>query len=115
MDIEKRKEKMRQYRREHYYRNKQQYFDRNKRRRIELKEWLWEIKKNSKCEKCEFNHPAALDWHHKNPDEKSFEISQGYRVVGSKKRILEEMQRCQVLCANCHRIFHYKERNRAVI
>ena len=49
--------------------------------------------------------PAALDFHHINPEEKSFLISEQIRM-GGKDRILREIMKCVVVCANCHRIIH---------
>ncbi len=77
------------------------------------KRWLkfQEFKKslNLSCAKCGFKeHTCALDFHHKNPDEKDFPIDAGY----SMKKILAEIAKCIVLCANCHRIEHFEIRER---
>ena len=52
-----------------------------------------------------------LDFHHLNPSEKETTIarmtSNRYRI----NRVLDEIQKCIVLCSNCHREFHYFEEN----
>lgn len=69
--------------------------------------WYILFKQTLKCSNCPENHPACLEFHHKNPKEKSFNISS---MIGrlSKKKILEEVKKCIVLCSNCHRKLHYK-------
>lgn len=68
------------------------------------------FKRTLKCTKCEQNHPAALDFHHVNPNEKENLVS---KLVseGCFSAAMEEVQKCIVLCANCHRIHHYKEKS----
>lgn len=57
------------------------------------------------CAKCGENRYYVLDFHHVEPSEKEFTISQV--KIGSKERILNEIDKCIVLCANCHRAFHH--------
>ena len=63
----------------------------------------------TECIKCGEKRPHVLDFHHINPKEKSFTIGQLKR--GSKETILNEINKCICLCANCHRDFHYLEKN----
>ena len=54
---------------------------------------------------CGYNQcAAALDFHHVNPDEKSFSVSRS--VTLSISRIRQEIAKCCVLCSNHHREFH---------
>lgn len=98
-------------RRDWYYRNREQEIskalERNKQRRDKRREWFKEFKSTLKCEKCGENHPAVLDFHHLNPSEKDFSVSRSSDM--SKKRVLEEIQKCMVLCSNCHRKLHWEE------
>ena len=49
----------------------------------------------------------ALEFHHIDPSEKDFGISsKGY--TRSWERVKEEIDRCVLLCANCHREVHFK-------
>lgn len=63
------------------------------------------------CQKCGYSKCIeSLDFHHKNPNEKEYTISQMIRQHKSQLDIEEEMKKCIILCANCHREFHYLER-----
>lgn len=54
-------------------------------------------------------HPAAFDFHHIDPDEKSFNISGGNLANKSLKKVLAEVSKCLLLCSNCHRKLHAME------
>jgi hypothetical protein len=77
-------------------------------RKKKIKNWLEEYKKNLKCFSCGESHPATLDFHHKNKHEKEKSIC--YLVVNgySVNKIINELNKCEVLCANCHRKLHHK-------
>lgn len=61
--------------------------------------------KSQGCSRCGYNeHPAALDCHHVR--DKKFSL--GSRLSrATKQQITEELEKCIVLCSNCHRIEHY--------
>lgn len=50
----------------------------------------------------------VYDFHHRDPNEK--EINGNMLVRYSWERAKEELDKCDLLCANCHRTRHYKER-----
>ena len=73
------------------------------------KEFVSKIKSQLKCQKCGENKEYMLDFHHLDPSEKETTIA---RMTSNKYRIdrvLDEIQKCIVLCSNCHREFHYLE------
>lgn len=61
------------------------------------------------CSKCDQKHPAALCFHHVDPSVKSFNVDS--RVFGNTKweKIEKELDKCVLLCLNCHQILHYNE------
>lgn len=61
--------------------------------------------KKTICEKCGDTRCYILDFHHKDPNEKDFTIGAFKR--GDLDKIQKEIDKCVVLCANCHREFHY--------
>ena len=70
--------------------------------------WFREFKKTLKCERCPESHPGALDFHHLDPTVKDSTIKDLVRT-GTRQQILDEIGKCQVLCANCHRKLHWME------
>jgi len=61
------------------------------------------------CERCGFDEsPAALEFHHIDPETKEFCVGEKLPCF-SWDRILAEIAKCQLLCANCHRIVAYEE------
>lgn len=64
--------------------------------------WLKEYKKTLKCSRCPENHPRCLDFHHRDPSEKEQVISEAVRNF-SLVRLKKEIDKCDVLCSNCHR------------
>lgn len=71
------------------------------RRRRELKIKL--VKEfGGRCLNCGYDkHPCILEFHHINPLEKSFNVSNNKTMKYSI--LLEEAKKCQLLCPNCHR------------
>ncbi|TNF55220.1 HNH endonuclease [bacterium] len=62
--------------------------------------------KDAKCSRCGYSKCLeALEFHHINSDGKDFGISdKGY--TRSWEKIKEELDKCTLLCANCHREIH---------
>ena len=67
------------------------------------------IKLEKGCARCGYNeHPAALDFNHLDPSTKSFRIASDYTT---KEKLMEEISKCEVLCANCHRIHTHENQH----
>ena len=68
--------------------------------------------KGGKCELCGYNKCiASLDFHHKLSTKKSFALSDSRQYLKWSK-VLKELDKCLLVCANCHREIHYNEKNR---
>lgn len=77
-----------------------------KRRR--LKEALVKYK-GGKCEICGYNKCInALEFHHLNPNEKEFGLSNGN--IKSLERLKKEVEKCILVCSNCHHEIHYADK-----
>lgn len=63
------------------------------------------------CEICGNKDIRVLCFHHKDPMEKELNISE---TSYSVNKIKKEIEKCLVLCANCHRILHYEERKSGI-
>lgn len=65
----------------------------------------------SKCQCCgvELNDTnfSIFDFHHVHPEEKEYTWAK-LRLF-SDARILQELAKCELLCANCHRLKHYEQ------
>lgn len=102
-------EKIREYRRNWYARNQKAAKVAVRQRKREIRSWFEEYKSRLKCERCDEAHPACLEFHHREPDEKEIVISKALDWGWSVERILSEIAKCDVLCANCHRKQHWKQ------
>lgn len=72
-------------------------------RRKAHKQWCVDYK-GGKCIECGYNKClAALDFHHLEPHEKEFKFRNDLR---SKELIKPELDKCVLLCSNCHREVH---------
>ena len=85
-------------------------YDVQKKRRIELSEWFAEFKLTLKCSKCSESHIACLDFHHAESSKKESTVANAISGGWSKERVMREVEKCIVLCSNCHRKMHYDER-----
>jgi hypothetical protein len=73
------------------------------------RDMLQEIKLSHGCADCGYKaHPEALDFDHRNPTEKRFWISKIKTL--SLASLMAEVAKCDVVCANCHRIRTYNRR-----
>lgn len=101
------KECNRKYQKQHYENNKRDYILKSKNRKINIKEFINNIKINSKCLKCNENDIACLDFHHINDNTKDFNIAKAMLHSYSLEKIQSEINKCIILCSNCHRKLHY--------
>jgi len=61
--------------------------------------------KGGRCEMCNYDKCfAALDFHHKNPDKKDFNVSSKKSLT--LERLKKEVDKCIMLCKNCHTEIH---------
>lgn len=95
------------YRRNHYLANKQKYINKASRNRKIFVDKFIEYKKGLSCSICGESRYWVLDFHHRNPIEKELDIAalvQGQNL----KKLKEEIDKCDVLCSNCHRDLHFR-------
>jgi len=77
-----------------------------KKRRRQLKAQLVAIR-GGQCSGCSYSGPAAaFDFHHRDATSKQFGLGTFY---GPWNDLLAEAEKCDMLCANCHRIRHAAE------
>lgn len=105
----------RKYVKEHYQKNKKYYVDKAKKRNIEFKkkeiEFLGKYLQSHHCIDCGENDILVLEFDHKNRADKTEDISIMLRRRLAFKTLVEEIAKCEVRCANCHRRKTEKENN----
>jgi hypothetical protein len=80
-------------------------------KRIKYKKEKAVAHKGGKCQKCGYDKCiAALDFHHINPEEKICGVKD--LMIRRWDLIKEEIDKCVLLCSNCHRELHWSERQR---
>jgi hypothetical protein len=111
-DPKQRKEYQRKYHKEWHARNNETRKQKIKKRKRALKQKYQSYKETLICVRCGFEgkgNPWAIELHHKDPKTKSelvsYLVSHGY----SWERVKEEIEKCEPICANCHRKEHYLE------
>jgi hypothetical protein len=105
------KEKQRQRQSESYHSNKEKYRQRQRDNRNRARLHILQKKLESGGCPCGEKHPALLDFHHRNPNEKEITATEMIRNKWLKERIDVELEKCDVLCANCHRRLHWELEN----
>ena len=80
------------------YKNQQRYRDRNH-------EFLWTYLLDKTCIDCKNNDSRVLEFDHLPEYEKKFDIAKS--IAGSTRsweKVLVEIKKCEIVCANCHKI-----------
>lgn len=73
----------------------------HRQRRQETNLWLASFRKE--CVQCGEDDPVVLDFHHRDPTQKRFQLTGSLCYSRSRESLLKEIAKCDVLCANCHR------------
>ena len=106
------KNKQKEIRKRCYQKNKKFYILREKLRTLENTLQFKSYKLTLKCDRCGFNDGRAIHFHHKNPEEKEYNISNLYRKFIPK--LEKEISKCEIICANCHLIEHFVSENEVI-
>jgi len=92
-----------------FYASKKRNHDNKVRIKKIRRRWLNIYKKAKGCSLCGYNeHPAALQFDHLDPSLKVKDVSN--MVTLKLKRLMDEVRKCRVLCANCHMIHTFGEK-----
>jgi hypothetical protein len=79
-----------------------------KERRDYVEKFL-EFKKTLKCSRCGNTDYRVFEFHHKDGDDKFMALSDMVRRRHNWDSVMSEVEKCECLCANCHRIEHWSE------
>ena len=102
------REYMRDYQRSWHQRNRARRIAKVYERKGRIPEFYNQLKATLECARCGENHPATLQFHHRDPQKKDFNLSEAVNDGYSIERIKREVAKCTVLCANCHAKEHYE-------
>jgi hypothetical protein len=87
------------------YKNKEDMYAAQERTRDRNHAKMWELLENSQCADCSIEDSRVLEFDHRPSEDKSFNVSRA--VSGSTRSwelIQKEIDKCDIVCANCHRI-----------
>lgn len=98
--------KQKEAQRRHYNNNKEYFYHRTKERRKKKTEWLQSFLSSRACVSCGETAPECLDFHHVDPSTKEGMVTEMINSLRGFDRIKEEMEKCIILCSNCHRKVH---------
>lgn len=84
------------------HKNPEKHKESVKQRKLRTVMYLWDYKEQRGCSQCPEKDPRCLDFHHRNPEEKSFAISHGLSNKLSIQALMKEIEKCDLLCRNCH-------------
>ena len=104
-----RAQKQKEYSKKWYENNKPKQLEMNRKNKRQARADFAAFKANLRCTKCGENHPATLDFHHHTPHPANRKISSLITDGQYTKAIEEIMEKCIVLCSNCHRKHHWEE------
>ncbi len=109
----KKRENHKKYMREVWYplnRTKHIKYIENLKRKISV--FIMDYKKKGRCYDCGLrgkSYPEILEFDHLG--DKKFNISEYRRITSSISKVQEEIEKCQLVCSNCHRIRTVKRKN----
>ena len=87
--------------RKRYIANKKYYDDKNRETRRNNQVYVLNFLRSHPCVACGENDPIVLDFDH--IEKKLLSVSKMVTKLWSIKKIQEEIDKCQILCSNCHR------------
>jgi hypothetical protein len=90
-----------------HYRNSEWNAERTRRRRARLRQWLNEYKGEHGCARCGEADATCLDFHHLDSDDKTMALGTMVTFGYGTAALRAEIEKCEVLCANCHRREHH--------
>lgn len=94
---------------------RQKAIDKKKTNRDLLRQRMQEVKSSTPCTDCGISYPHyVMDFDHRPGEDKLFNLSDVGNRLCSKASMEAEMAKCDVVCANCHRVRTYERLRTAV-
>lgn len=106
----------RSYKSAHYQSNKPEYLRKNAARIAQALLYVREIKSRTACFDCGNHFPhVAMDFDHVGVADKDRDISALIHAGVSRERLDLEIAKCELVCANCHRVRTYTRRQARLV
>jgi hypothetical protein len=80
-----------------------------------IRAFIIQQKMGRSCIQCGISDYRVLDFHHRDRTTKGDRLSSADGRNWSRKGIMEEIAKCDLLSANCHRILHWEEQRTKVL
>ena len=81
-------------------------------RMIRNREFIKNYKRDKKCEICGYcKCPVILEFHHVDKEEKNKTVNILTKTLKNLDTIKKEINKCRLLCPNCHKELHLGEKN----
>lgn len=91
----------------YYATHRQAELDRVKKRQGATLAFLRDLRRIP-CDDCrEMFPPHMMDFDHRDPSKKLFTLAGGHALLMSRERLIAEVEKCDVVCANCHALRTY--------
>jgi hypothetical protein len=91
----------------YYRRNRQNEIDRVVTRQRATLEFLRQLRRVP-CKDCGGTFlPHQMDFDHREPERKSFNVTSSRAMLMRRERLVEEIAKCDIICANCHAVRTY--------
>lgn len=85
---------------------KQKQITRVRKNTNKLQERYKQWRKTLYCSMCDETAPECMDLHHLDPSKKEYAVSKILWQIGSWNKFMQEVDKCIVVCGNCHRKIH---------
>ena len=95
-------------RKKYYSDNREKEIEIRKIREKKIKSWFINFKKTLSCSSCPESRHYVLEFHHPNND-KEYNVADITQGKHSKRTVMKEVNKCIVLCSNCHKALHYNQ------
>lgn len=102
------------YTTEHYQVNKAHRMRQARRWMNDFERWYASLKDGKPCADCgQSFHRAAMQWDHLPGTSKHRPLAELCRT-GNAKKVMEEIAKCELVCANCHAVRTFRRRRAAI-
>src|SRR5438270_9717957 len=97
----------REYNVAYYAEHREEEIERVRVRQAATLEFLRDLRRRP-CQDCGGTFPPwVMDFDHREPSEKSFNVTSARAMLMSRPRLIAEIQKCDIVCANCHAVRTY--------